>query len=298
MKHVDDLIFWVEEREHIRHQKDLGLPPPWTDDPIMASYRFCNVFREDDLVTQWIHKNWLYPNLNSPMLQFAMTMARMVNWPETLKDLGFPHIWYPDHFVMTIGARKISKMKCWTSAYMITGGYSEGGKSKEAIIADVLTQALATMDKDPIRVGDSLELASIKLRTPGIGTFLGGQIIADLKHSPLLAAAYDWHTWCAVGPGSTAGLNYLYDRNPATILAETQFRTEVLQIRELIAKETELKLDAQNTQNCLCEFSKYVRTKYYGRRPKTKYVARIDSSTGRLPDPELLPPYPLPAASA
>jgi hypothetical protein len=158
---------------------------------------------------------------------------------------------------------------------MITGGYSEGGEAKEVIIARVLTNLYSRLKDNPIVKGDSLESADRKLTTPGIGTFLRGQILADLKMGYMpLEFAKDWDTWCAVGPGSTAGLNYLHNRNPC-ILPANVFIKEVNELRPIIERATGISLCAQNTQNCLCEFSKFVRTKYYGGKPKSQYRPEV-----------------------
>lgn len=273
MKHLQDLLYWIKEREKIRHLKESGAPRPWTDDPILGSYRFCNVYREDDKVTRWIMSNWLDTNPQSDQLAFAAGVARMVNHPDTLQEIGFPHNWNPQHFIAVFEDRKRRNLKSWTSAYMITGGYSEGGVPKEVLIGRILTQLHSQLKDNPIVTTDTLESASKKIKVNGIGTFLGGQIIADLKNTHLLGYASDWHSWCAVGPGSTAGLNYLYDRPPC-ILPEDIFRKEVQEVRGLVFDNTGHDLCAQNTQNVLCEFSKYVRTKYYGGRPKASYPPR------------------------
>lgn len=271
MKYLDDLMYWVGERERIRHKKEAGEKRPWTADPILDTYRFCNVERERDKVTVWIHQNWLRPNSHSPNLAFAMAVARMVNLPETLDRIGFPHAWLPVTFIDTIEHIKKEGKKAWTSAYMITGGYSEGGETKEVIIARVLSTLHSKLKHDPVREGDTLEVAANKLRSPGIGTFLSAQIVADLKFSPLLERAKDWNYWCAPGPGSTMGLNFLHDRPPTTTLSEKQFMKEVNEVKALLA-HAGVHLCAQNTQNCLCEFSKYVRAKHLGKRLKSTYV--------------------------
>jgi len=273
MKHLPDLIHWVKERERIRERKAAGEPRPWTTDPILAEYRFCNVYREYDKVTLWIQNNWMLPNKNHPNIAFAAGVARMVNHPPTLEALGFPLTWSPAHFVGVIDILKSQGRKVWTSAYMITGGYSAGGETKEVIIARVLGQLYRQLASNPITApGDSLESAEKKLVVPGIGTFLRGQIIADLKMLDMpLYDADDWYTWCAVGPGSTAGLNYLYDR-PQKPIRDEQFRKEVNEVRTIVRDRVGVHLCAQNTQNCLCEFSKYVRTKYYGGKPKARYI--------------------------
>lgn len=281
MNYLDDLMFWVGERERIRRKKEAGIARPWTDDPILHAYRFCNVERERDKVTQWIHGNWLHPNYGDPTVTLAMVIARMINHPETLEELGFPHGgWttkYVRHFLDTFNRRRDAGLKSWTSAYMITGGYSAGGETKEVIIARVIDRCNGKLHENWIRRGDTLAEAAAKITSPGIGTFLSAQIIADLKFARILEEASDWWTWCAVGPGSTIGLNFLHDREHKKSIPQKQFMTEVNEVRNIL-RDAGVYLDAQNTQNVLCEFHKYVKAKYYGGRLKSTY-------TPAAPDP-------------
>lgn len=271
--YLNELFQWVTDRESIRKLKEAGRPRPWSTDPIMNQYRFCNVFREYDTVTKWIMDEWLSP-VGDKDLAFNAAVGRMVNWPDTLKELGNVRgHWYPQLFIDTLRTRKERGQKVWTGAYMVTGGYSAGGESKEVILARVLSglwNQLSLIDNN-LRAGDSLETMAAKLTVPGIGTFLSAQIVADLKNTPAYMGAVDWYTWCAPGPGSTMGLNFLHDRDRRANLSGGQFRKEVNQVRVLILEETYFDLCAQNTQNCLCELSKYVRAKYFNERLKTTY---------------------------
>jgi hypothetical protein len=52
------LIAWIAEREAIRIRRESGAPQPWTNDPIMQAWSFCNVRREHDRTTIWTAKNW------------------------------------------------------------------------------------------------------------------------------------------------------------------------------------------------------------------------------------------------
>jgi hypothetical protein len=45
-------VYFVGERETIRLRRESGQPRPWTDDPILAAWSFCNVRREDDRVSR------------------------------------------------------------------------------------------------------------------------------------------------------------------------------------------------------------------------------------------------------
>ena len=85
---IDHAVYWITEREAIRKRREAGEPAPWTTDPILAAYRFCNVWREDDAVTRHIAWTWRDPYSDDPHLWFAMTVARLINWPDTL-DCAF-----------------------------------------------------------------------------------------------------------------------------------------------------------------------------------------------------------------
>src|SRR6185369_9375761 len=93
----------------------------------LQAYRFCNVYREFDTVTQWIAKHWRDPHSGDPDLWFALCVARLVNWPGSLQAVGYPVPWSPARFKRVMTARKASGAKTFTSAYIInqavTGGY-------------------------------------------------------------------------------------------------------------------------------------------------------------------------------
>lgn len=49
---IERPLSFAQEREAIRLRRAAGEGAPWTRDPIMADWSFCNVRREDDRVTQ------------------------------------------------------------------------------------------------------------------------------------------------------------------------------------------------------------------------------------------------------
>ncbi len=87
---LEVLLYWITERESIRRRREAGEPAPWTSDPVLRDYRFCNVRRENDAVTRHIAARWRAPHADDPHLWFAMAVARFINWPDTLDELGFP----------------------------------------------------------------------------------------------------------------------------------------------------------------------------------------------------------------
>jgi len=115
---VEALFAWITERHAIYEAKNAGYPKPWTEDPILRAYRFCNVYRELDKVTQWIAEHWRDNHYDSPEVWFAMTVARLVNWPDTLEELGYPVPFDPMHFIEVLERRKQAKEKVFTGVYI------------------------------------------------------------------------------------------------------------------------------------------------------------------------------------
>jgi len=54
--------YWrfAAERHRIYEQRLRGLPAPWTADPVLSAYRFTNVFRAADRVSQFLIRDVIY----------------------------------------------------------------------------------------------------------------------------------------------------------------------------------------------------------------------------------------------
>lgn len=87
-KLLADITNFIHERLNIWEKKSRGVPPPFTTDPILAKYRFCNIFREFD--RQTIEYHTLLNPLRSdfPLWLLNMFYCRMVARPETVRNVG------------------------------------------------------------------------------------------------------------------------------------------------------------------------------------------------------------------
>lgn len=253
-------------------KKDIEeLPPPWTPDKILQDYRFCNVHREDDRVTRWIKDNLRDEFDGDPYLWLNITLARIINWPPTLREIGYLPVWnaeIADYVRRCVVARQLTGAKTFTSAYMVTGTESKGMKKVDFTL--ILTGRVWAL-KDMLLECISLkEAAEVLTQAKGISTFLAGQIIADMKYTSALRGAPDWWTWCAPGPGSVRGMNRLHGRDIEYRLPDDKFLAEMDELMGLVPR---LELHAQDVQNCLCEWDKYSRVfNNEGTRPKQLYV--------------------------
>lgn len=268
-------LAFVREREAVRQRKEAGEPSPWTTDPVLQTYRFCNIRREDDRVTRWIGENWRDPHADDPDLWFAMVVARFVNWPDTLAEVGYPVPWNPKRWLKVAHERKAKKQKIWTGAYMIRAdsGRPRGDKAEyqsESVFGP-LWKKRKQLRPQP---GDTLNSYHMLLGMfHGFGSFLAAQIVADLKYAPPLNRASDWMTFAASGPGSRRGLNRVTGREKNSPWHEDEWRLELARVQEWLNRGLGWSepLHAQDCQNATCEWDKHERVRLGEGRPRAKY---------------------------
>lgn len=259
-----DLAYWIQAREDIRIRREAGIKPPWTGDPLMANIRYCNVRREDDKVTRYVAEVWRGPHI--PV--YEIVAARMINYIPSLMAMkrASEHdfrVWKE-----VLKARRLDMKKVFTSAYTI----STAGKSMDKLdyvfdhVVSVVAQAgdpeFCTLEKC------HADLVCID----GLGSFLAAQVVADLKNTPghPLQTAPDWQAWAAPGPGSLRGLSAFYGR-PVTSAQFTVAIKECWELTRPLLRAELQDLHMQDFQNCLCEFSKYIRVKEEGGHARNRY---------------------------
>jgi hypothetical protein len=199
----------ANERHSIYLKRAKNAQPPWTNDPVFRHYRFCNVYRELDRVTVWLREKWREPYANHPNLMFAMAVARLINWPDTLEEIGFPTKWKPNRVYDILTDRKARGEKVFTSAYLLGGGVLKGQSRAEHLVYNMLDP----LYKDPVvlQKGSSLRDAwELYRKRTGIGPFLAYEIVTDLRHTDHLRNASDIMVWANPGPGAIRGLCRLY----------------------------------------------------------------------------------------
>ena len=277
---TEDLFAFIKERYAILKRRQAGLPKPWTQDPILQNYRFCNVYREDDTVTKWIAERWRNPYKDDPDIWFAMALARYVNWPDTLDALcSYPVPWTDaqcGNFIHVLATRGEEGKKVWTGAYTIHAG-TKGGSKIGHVAYDILT---ALWEKREY-IRESRTCAQMHKRLmefDGVGSFMAGQIVCDTKYTRLLDTAGDWWDFAAPGPGSRRGLARVFGYDPKHNWNDEMWLSGLLVLKSaissLFADAGMPPIHAQDLQNCLCEFDKYERVRLGQGRPRSNYSGR------------------------
>jgi hypothetical protein len=282
IKHrFDILTYWINEREDIRLKKERAAPTPWSGDPLMKKWRWCNVNRCHDRETRWIFKHIIEAYDLHPALWFNLCIARFINWSPTLSKMGFMEVWDPRRFCETIEAIQKSGEKAYTGAYMIRAGTGDDAKmpKHEYLVKRVFTPLWDAAKERPHykyesrRCGDwDVFLSQIF----GMGNFMRNQIITDMKYSHLLPKdnTIDWDTFCLAGPGTRRGMNRLCGFELGRSWNDEHMNATLQDLRRRVVEDVSCPAyfeDLNNLANCLCEFDKYMRLTNGEGEPRSTY---------------------------
>ena len=259
---ADHLTKWVQLREAARVNGQSG-------DPNIDNWRYCNVRRQDDKVTKFV-REWLEPWEDHPMLIPNTVMARLFNNPATLEAIGFQEQWDPMWIKDCTDEIKSYGNTVFNAAYIVSTNGRKMDKV-EYLCTEVLPEAFRrNVNLGYAELEDTWrQLTSIN----GIGSFMGAQVVADLKYTRPFEKAADWWTFVAPGPGSMRGMNRLRGLDAkAQKYNEKAFSMYIQPVRGIIKACTGIDLCAQDTQNTLCELDKYMRLVTGEGRPKQKYT--------------------------
>lgn len=254
------LAYWIVQREEMRKRKEGGFDPVWSygwhGDPCMGRVRYCNVRREDDKVTRWLAQHWR-PQHNEV---WQIVLARMVNYIPTLEAITQYPLTIESASTIMKGRRAAGE-KIWTSAYTI----STCGKSMDKV--DYVMGVVQTVrDKWTAPIVSDLSTWHRRMTlVDGLGSFLAAQVVADLKNTQghILASAPDWYTWSSHGPGSLKGLSEFFGKT----VTPRMYHEHLAECWRLVRPHLPVELQdlhMQDFQNCMCEFSKFMRVRRGG----------------------------------
>lgn len=276
---------FIVAREQHRIAKERG----WksikaSPDPIISEYRFCNVRRNDDRVTIWVHENILEPFSEDPNLWFYLVVARIFNLPRTLQAFTYAQYsrWSADTWRNRLKDMR-ERGPIFNGAYIV----STNGRAMDKVDY-VVDHVLAPLWKARKMIGGLIDEAKtldeahqILMSAQGLGSFMAAQVLADLKYCPGESRRRwaDFDTFAASGPGSRRGLNRVLGGPLKQARPESEFREKLLLLREATNAKLRQRpamwhlvpLTAQDIQNCLCEFDKYERARLGEGKPKQRY---------------------------
>ena len=219
---IDDFWAYIRERFLIHQRREAGNHWPWTENEILQTWSFTNVFREWDAGTQALHRMLR----GAPFWQekFFVRGPISINDQPTIKqrleiarNIAIYRLWncdihadehgwieHLDSFAEYIRRRRRRSEKVFTSAYMRTAAGRLGCDKAELF----LEASYSLWDNIPSVSLDSLRLAGKDIiEVFCVGRFDAQEIGQDWRYIlGLLHDAPDTDTWCHTGPGCNRGL--------------------------------------------------------------------------------------------
>jgi hypothetical protein len=282
---VDRFAAFIMERELIRLRRTAGKPWPWTEDDILQDYRFTNVHREDDTVSQHYQDTVRNRYGENPLVFPASVAYRWFNRPSTCDALFSGNRSVFESYIDTGNITILQECIGQLEPPYVTGSYIITGKPGYAKVDGVIYYIHHWCQKgwhdrwnywrkDPPLLSEMYEW----INSEGLGSFMRGQIIADLKYVPFMKNVKDWWIWATPGPGSLRGLNIVLERPMTESWPKGEWLTQLIRLNDIITPMLEKggisRLHNQDLQNCLCEFSKYTKVARGWGRPRQTFKNR------------------------
>jgi len=278
---VDGYFAFLRERYKILLRRRAGEPAPWTEDPVLQAWRFCNVRREDDKVTEWFRENIRDPLKDHPSVFFATIAFRWFNTIETGEAIR-PWLlgpWNRREVERVLEDRLKDGKKLFTGAFMIN---SAPGKSKYIDVLDNLDWVRENLSHlSGLLDGTKSEMFDFVKQVPRLGNFAAYQIVVDLQYTYLLRHAPDLNTFTVAGPGCAKGIGLCFSDDPARYGygAKKDQETMLALMKEALSESRKPEqwpkgwpaFYLSDIENGFCEYAKW-RTGHTGARLKRKYA--------------------------
>ena len=245
--------------------------PPWTDDPILREYKFTNVYRASDRVSQYLIRNIIYQGDPSPKdTLFRILLFKLFNkietWEHLQRSIGVLHTSEFDFLQYDDALEFLRKQgkAIYSGAYIMASGSAYGQKSKHQNHLLLIEAVLKNQLHEQVGQAKSMEAVyHLLLQYPGIGSFLAYQYAIDINYSGV--TNFSEMDFVVAGPGAKDGIGKCFsdlgDFSEADIIrmmADDQvqeFDRLGLDFQDLWGRRMQL-IDCQNV---FCEVDKYCR---------------------------------------
>jgi alpha-glutamyl/putrescinyl thymine pyrophosphorylase clade 1 len=268
--------YWqlAAERQRIFLRRAAGEPVPWTDDPILRRYKFCNSYRASDRVSQFLIRDVIYADgfsADDTLLRIVLfrLFSRIGTWLALERELG-PIIRRTLRGEQL--ARALDRLHAagpiYTGAFILSASKSFGHERKHLNNVE-LVRTMFRRGGLLAAVGRAAAFADVYAALPDyplLGRFMAYQLAVDINYSELVDFSEDDFT--VPGPGAERGIRKVYPaarrtEMPAIIhwMTDNQ-EAEAGRLRIALPTLFGRRLHAIDCQNLFCELDKYARVAF------------------------------------
>jgi hypothetical protein len=210
-------LYWIfaSRRHEVFERRIAGAPIPWTHDPVLQRFKFCNVFRAADRVSQYMIQKVACAGVQDEAADRLFrivafrTFSQQQTWDgvtdrlgrcPTLEDLA------SGRFESALDDVKRERGGLYTGAFILCAtkafGFAEKHRNHVALFKHMFLERGAA---DRILGANSFEeIVKFLEGFPLTGPFMSYQIAIDLNYSDLLD--FNENDYTQAGPGALRGM--------------------------------------------------------------------------------------------
>jgi hypothetical protein len=207
--------YYASQRQAMFERRIVGHPGPWTTDPILQTFKFCNVYRAADRVSQYMIRDVCYhdedctPEDRLFQIVAFRTFSKIDTWRSVRAFLGH----YPTlddlasgSFTEALEHARSANGGLYTGAFILCATDAYGQRLKHLNHVELfrhmfLTDGLAKQLLDAESLREVYDLLHV---FPLMGDFMSYQTAIDLNYSALIN--FSENDFTQPGPGSLRGI--------------------------------------------------------------------------------------------
>lgn len=248
----------------------LGDPGPWTDDPVLSTHRFTNVFRAADRVSQYLIRHVASEgDQAAEEVFFRILLFKLFNristWEILRSSLGTLSAWdfNVDRYDQILSAAFDRGERLYSAAYIMPAA-SRDAIRKHRTHLELLRFMIDCGAPKSIAATESMrEAFDLLISFRGIGEFLAYQLVIDLNYSSV--TDHSEMEFVKAGPGAKSGIRKCFSdaagySDEEIIRFVTDQQAYEFEARGLVFKDLWGRpLQLIDCQNLFCEVDKYAR---------------------------------------
>jgi len=215
-------LYWyfASERQRIFERRLAGEPWPWTSDPILNTFKFCNVFRAADRVSQYLIRDVAYHDEPcSPedrlfqIVAFRM-FSKIESWQAVREFLGHHptlHELRDGSFAKALEYAKQTNGGLYTGAFILCATNAYGYSFKHLNHVELFRHMFLrdAIGKRLLATNSLREVYEILHGYPLMGDFMSYQITIDLNYSNLIN--FSENEFTQAGSGALRGIKKAFE---------------------------------------------------------------------------------------
>jgi hypothetical protein len=260
---LNEIIYLINERLSIYEKKENGSSKPFSHDPILNKYRFCNIYRELDRQTIFFHTILKPLESDFSLWLLNMLFCRSICKTETIEKIGLLSFAEGKNEEIYHSLLNLQSPK-YGSAYIFPIGLIQRShwNTREKFFCKFYPKIIPKLASE-IQLFDSLSVvAALDKILPVFGfnlKFLLTEVLIDVAYQyPNLI---DLYKQFPIGPGSQPTMKRLNPKTDPELINMSMTSYTDNRINLLTYDHRPVYLSAENWEGIGCEFRKYTNLK-------------------------------------